>query len=98
MIPDDDCSDEEDGYNETLVPESAQFATTISTKSSSSPPCPTTTTWSVYLTPAINYGTYIFKADGTLAEMDIDESFNFKKLFGEFGMAMNQIQDFLDDE
>jgi hypothetical protein len=41
---------------------------------------------------------YLFKADGTFTEMDIDESFNFKKLFGKFGTAMNKIQDFLNDD
>jgi hypothetical protein len=104
-IPDDDFGEEEDGYDETLVPVDYTESGLIRDDDIYEilvKPLPDDV-HVVCLFDCCHSGTvmdlpYIFKPDGTFTEMDIDESFNFKKLFGKFGTAMNKIQDFLNDD
>jgi hypothetical protein len=106
MIPDDDGSEEEDGYDETLGPVDHHESGPIRDDDIYeilANPLPNDVhmvcLFDSYHSGMVMDLPYIFKADGIFTEMDMGQSFTFKKLFHKFGiMTMNKIQDFLDDE
>jgi hypothetical protein len=101
-IKDDDFGEEEDGYDETLVPvdyNSAGMVRDDDIYDILVKPLPDGVHM-VCLFDCCHSGTvmdlpYIFKADGTGGEMEIDEQFDFKKLLGKFGTVMGKLEDFL---
>jgi hypothetical protein len=96
----DDDGDEADGYDETLVPVDYHEAGMIRDDDlfdilikpmKDDVHC-------VFLMDCCHSGTvldlpYLFKADGSSETMEIDETFDFKKLLGKFGQVMEGLLD-----
>jgi hypothetical protein len=96
----DDDGDEADGYDETLVPvdyheagmirDDDLFDILIKPMKDD--------VYCVFLMDCCHSGTvldlpYLFKADGSSETMEIDETFDFKKLLGKFGQVMEGLLD-----
>jgi len=95
-IRDDDRGEEEDGFDEALVPVDYQTAGLIRDDDLFDiiiKPMPDGANL-FCLFDCCHSGTildlpYLYKADGTMEVMEIDESFDFKKLLGKFGTLVD---------